>query len=481
MSRRESSFRGFAGGGRRPPINYTSRSVKLRLFVLIAGLMIVLAFAERARDPKTWNWFKQLDERAAQREAVPNPRLTTEPSVTANDPAGTFVAVGDAPREPSPEETSKLATLDPVERAWKEGWKDVFERLSLDQRTLLFEMLHAAANRAALDPARHQAAAMALQDTTTWWEDYQAAAFQSVAALQGDDQALWVDVLRQVNRRFSDQVRPALQTVIDGGTPTESAEQALTKLQQTLTELTLARIEDDTMFRPAEREIWFHELARVRDTQPKDLQRQSVGEIAYLQLFKQPADYRGEVVTVSGTVKLAYRVQAPQNYLGIKEYFVFWLHPKGGPDAPIVVYALAAPPGFPQIKDKDLDAATTKLHEDISVTGVFFKRWAYLGKDATYSAPLVLTNQPQWTPRATLKSRVAGIADGPGGLAAMVGAGLVLVVVALLAVSRLGARSRLASEEQPPGLQALRDLPTPPTTEESLRQLEREARSGMQC
>jgi hypothetical protein len=341
-------------------------------------------------------------------------------------------------------------------------------------------MLHAAAGHGALDPARHEAAATALQETTTWWEDYQAAAFQSVAALQGDDQALWVDVLRQVNRRFSDQVRPALQSVIDGGAATETQEQTLAALQQTLTALTRARVEDDTVFRPAEREIWFHELARVRDTPPQDLQRQSVGEIAYLQLFKQPADYRGEVVTVSGTVKLAYRVRAPRNYLGIEEYFVYWLHPSGGPDAPIVIYALGAPRGFPPINDKDIDAATTKLHEEVEFTGVFFKRWAYPGKGGTYTAPLILASQPQWVPRPSLNSRIAGFADSPSGLATLVGAGMVLAIIALLVVSSLGARSRLPSEEQPPSLQALRDMPTPPTTEESLRQLEREARSEMQ-
>ena len=55
---------------------------------------------------------------------------------------------------------------------------------------------------------------------TTLWEDYQAAAFQAVAELKGDDQTQRVDVLRQVNSRYSDDLRPALQAVIDGRTPT---------------------------------------------------------------------------------------------------------------------------------------------------------------------------------------------------------------------------------------------------------------------
>ena len=67
-----------------------------------------------------------------------------------------------------------------------------------------------------------------------------------------------------------------------------------------------------------------------------------MGRVAYLQLYKQSADYRGKMVTVKGTVRLAYRVAAPANYLGVKEYCVYWLYPAGGPDSPLIVYALHA-------------------------------------------------------------------------------------------------------------------------------------------
>jgi hypothetical protein len=80
-----------AGGPRRPP-DYTTRPVKLRLFGLLAALMVVLAVAERARDPQTWAWFKNADEQAAEREAQPNPRLEPARFATADDPLGTFIA-----------------------------------------------------------------------------------------------------------------------------------------------------------------------------------------------------------------------------------------------------------------------------------------------------------------------------------------------------------------------------------------------------
>jgi hypothetical protein len=370
--------------------------------------------------------------------------------------------------------------MDPVARAWEQGWKDVYNRLAPAEQSLLFEMLHASRNHQALPADKGTAAADLLAQLGTLWEDYQALAFQSVAELTGDDKSLWVDVLRQVNGRFANEVRPALQSVVDGRTATGAEERAIAGLQTTLDKLTTAKIEDDTVFRPAEREIWFRELARVRDADPAALRQQSVGPVAYLQLHKQPTDYRGDVVTVEGTVKLAYRVQAPENYLGITEYFVLWVHPAGGPNAPIVVYSLAVPPGFPAIKDKDQDRGTTTLHEDVIVTGVFFKRWAYPGKDGTYTAPLIVANVPTWTSTEQAVD-LARQPLGPREYAAMVIAALVMSLCVTAVLWRRSRRVRPVAEAFGPGapnLSALREAAIAPSPEETLRNLEREARRG---
>ena len=463
---------------RRPPPDYTQRGTKMKVFAMVAALMVVLAFADKARDPKTWNWLWQMDQSAEKAEPKFTNRLQPKELRTARDPAGTFVSEGD--EEASGEEGRPTLTIDPVQRAWDQGWTDVYERLDADRRALLFQMLHSGTSHAALDSEKQAAAGELLAAVTTLWEDYQVVAFQSVAKLTGDDQAVWVDVLRQVNNRFSEQVRPALQGVIDGRTPTESDEQALLGLQRTLLTLTRKRIEDDTIFRPAEREIWFHELARVRDTSSEELLKQSRGQIAYLQLFNQPDDYRGQVITVEGTVKLAYRVQAPENYLGINQYYVFWLHPSGGPTSPIVVYALAAPQGFPPIKDKDADAATTKLHEDLQVTGVFFKRWAYLAKDgdATYTAPLLIANVPTWKPAAPLITAADRLPMTVENILLVAGATLALGLIVGLLLYKAATRRGPDYAEPPPDMTALKGVTLKPTASEALRDLEREARDG---
>jgi hypothetical protein len=464
---------------RRPPPDYTQRSTKLKLFAMIAALMVVLAFAERVRDPKSWQWMWQATQTDKAAKPKFSNRLPDQPR-TSHDPPGTFVSKADPADAPADADAQGLE-IDPVQRAWDRGWKDVFDRLDGDRRALVFEMVHAGVTSGAIGPERQEAAAELLPEMTRLWEDYQAAAFQSVAQLKGDDQALWVDVLRQVNGRFNDEVRPALQAVIDGRPPSESEQQALAAFQQTLVELNRRRIQDDTVFRPAEREIWFYELGRVRDVPAEDLLKQSVGEVAYLQLFDQPEDYRGQIVTIEGTARLAYRVQAPSNYVGIEEYYIYWIHPAGGPSSPIVVYALGAPAGFPAIKDRDADRGTTKLHEEVRVTGVFFKRYAYLNKDgnATYTTPLILANTPEWKPAVQLVT-ADRLPASLGTIGAIVGGTLALaLIVGVLFYRVASARSRrakAAAREAEPA--SLGDLQMGPSTEENLRAMERDARSG---
>lgn len=154
-----------------------------------------------------------------------------------------------------------------------------------------------------------------------------------------------------------------------------------------------SEIRDDTpVFRPAEQEDWFSAVSRVQGEATPAATR-----VAYLQLYNQPADYRGKFVTVKGTARMAYRVPALENALGVKEYFVYWIHPVGGPDSPILVYALTAPEGFPIAESlSEAGRRQKKMHEDVEVTGVFLKRAAYAGQGGTYTAPLIVANSPIW-------------------------------------------------------------------------------------
>jgi hypothetical protein len=159
---------------------------------------------------------------------------------------------------------------------------------------------------------------------------------------------------------------------------------------------TLQSVRDDTPWRAAEHEALFRLFENVKTTPEDRLRASSLGFVGYLALFKQPEAYRGKLVGVRGTARLAYYMQAPANQSGIPGYYVFWLRPEGGPNSPLVVFALELPGGFPPIRNAGEDGATTPLAEDLEFTAYFFKRWAYRAQDGIRTAPLLLARQPRW-------------------------------------------------------------------------------------
>jgi len=380
-----------------PPPDYTQQAVKLRLFLAVAAVILFLAIIERTFDPNMRNWFSALHQPPANEKLdnrIHNPGLRT-----ALDPPGTMIAPADSKSVAGASKPD--VPIDPVHRAWQQGWKDVVSRLPSADQSLLFELLHRALHRESLAAEKTAPAEALIQRINQLWADYQTTAFDSLADLKADDQPQWIDVLRQVNDRFESEARQALQIATAGGALAENQTAVLLALQGTLVALAQDQIEDDTVvFRPAEREIWFHQLARVQDSAKPQSPKPTAPRVAYLQLHKQPANYRGHWVTVAGTARLAYRAPAPANYLGIQEYVAYWLHPAGGPDSPILIYALAAPPNFP-LPDTSSPAKSQKIREDIQVTGIFFKRAAYAAQGGTYTAPLLIAHTPNWRPAPT--------------------------------------------------------------------------------
>jgi hypothetical protein len=173
----------------------------------------------------------------------------------------------------------------------------------------------------------------------------------------------------------------------------------------------LATLEDNTVLRAAESEAWFGMLAILAKTDPQTLEDASLGPVAFASLLRQTSEYRGRLVTVSGTVRRVVRVDAVENGLGITRYWQCWLQPGGG-SSPIVVYALHLPERFP---------TGTDLRAPASFTGFCYKRWAYLAADGTRVAPLLLARTARWQPplppRADWQPPPAAIVVAVSGLA----------------------------------------------------------------
>ncbi len=160
-------------------------------------------------------------------------------------------------------------------------------------------------------------------------------------------------------------------------------------------------ITDDSTFRSQESELWYDILARLRDrpeTSPSAATR-----VSFTQLYRQPDSYRGRFVSVSGIVRRAHRVTAARNTAQIDSYWQCWLFPTGAAN-PIVVDSLSMPEGFPQ---------GMQIHQQVTFTGIFFKRWAYPSLDGMRSTPLILAASGDWHQSAEITRVDSGSPTSP--------------------------------------------------------------------
>lgn len=152
----------------------------------------------------------------------------------------------------------------------------------------------------------------------------------------------------------------------------------------------LAAIRDNTHFRSRETGAWFHLLSILQQTTAAELASASRGEIGYVQLIEQPQVYRGQVVTVRGSVRRAETVAAAENDIGLDDYHLLTIRPTGGQIWPIRAYCLNLPPAFPEGDD---------IATEVKVTGFFFKNWSYNWEGGMGLAPVVLARNIEWLDR----------------------------------------------------------------------------------
>jgi hypothetical protein len=140
----------------------------------------------------------------------------------------------------------------------------------------------------------------------------------------------------------------------------------------------LKTIEDNTYFRIAEKDAWFHFIGLVQQEKPGTMQGVPV---EYAQLVDQPDVYRGKVVAVRGTARQITKEQPAENHLGISSYYRVVIQPADGANWPIIVYCLELPRGF---------SPNDGLALDVAVTGLFFKKLSYKSQDGLGIAPVIL-------------------------------------------------------------------------------------------
>ncbi|MFV1963934.1 MAG: hypothetical protein ACC628_00815 [Pirellulaceae bacterium] len=388
---------------RPPPPNYFARSTQIRLLMIVGALMLALYLTWEARKPENWAWMwagVRQPQPATSADPTDDTVNTRLPPTSPAEEGVNGTVFADSPVTRDDEFEEEVPKGNALLRTRLNAWSRLTGDWERSDRTLLAKVLKSSRDQSPLGEEDRQRWAFVLENLSQQWDAFHAQATQAVDDA-GDDmpaseKELWQQILQDVNQEWSEHIRVALQAPLDARPWTERERFTLARLQETLDELALNAVHDDTVWRGAEQYAWFRLIEKLQNTNGEGTAAAPETPIGFLALFRQPDAYRGKLVRFRGTATLAYRVQAPENVQGIENYFVFWLRPEGGPNSPLVVYALEAPPGFPEIKDKDLDQTTTRLEEDFEVVGYFFKRWAYRAQDGLNTAPVLLTKCPRW-------------------------------------------------------------------------------------
>lgn len=330
------------------PPNYLDRGTQFRLLGLVGLLFVVCYAIGKAADPDTWQWLfaaeheTPIEERLLESEIT---RREIDTRVPLAAPAADLEAADVVRMLPW---TPPVVALPPEVAT---GTQAMPPRSSLPPEPMPALSDAGPAEAPAADPAPAPAEA-------------------PPPALPPIDEPLG----------------PGWPSTKPPGTPPATAERAFFPgVDPSL----LKAVEDDAIWRNADVPAWYNLCKVLNEAKLEDLRKASTGRIGFAQLFDDSSYYRGTLVTVRGTVKRVHHRPLPPNEAGLTGYYLCWLKPAGGPSAPMQVYALELPPGFPTGMEVEAEA---------EFTAFYFKRLAYAAQDGLRLAPLLVAKIPKWTP-----------------------------------------------------------------------------------
>jgi len=182
-----------------------------------------------------------------------------------------------------------------------------------------------------------------------------------------------------------------------------------------------------------ERGAYFKILAIARDLPEEQLQQAALRGVTFAQMFTDPEDYRGKLVTISGNVKRLMAVPAGQNDFGIKTIYEAWILTTDSGTNPLVLHFTDLPEGIPQGEQVDLSCR---------FTGYFFKKYAYEAGHGPHSTTMLLGKRLEWIQPAKI-SADGSLAPYILGLVLIVGAVTIFALWIYAASDRRFRRSHL--------------------------------------
>lgn len=465
----------------RPPPNYFSRGVQVKLLGMVFLFMLVVWLMFEARKPQNWRWMWQLEGRGAPRHvtaAGPKGHRSTEQDSVSAAEGGAIDTWG--PLEPAEEEETvgpNVSGTAPMSWSSKQrpgesgrpgvkmqldGWDYVLRRLSKQQRERMQTGLRRWRERQRFSREQKAAWSILVRQLDENWSDYHARAERSVVRERDvltDKQARASNEVIAASRDLWNARKGALAAIAGDISVAQEQAAELTELQNILDRRAWARVKDNFVLRSAETTAWYRCWEQLQSLSLRQAD-EAVGPLNFVQLYSQPKEFRGRLVKVRGTVRSGYRVASRDARSGIEGYIVLSLLPSDGSNSPVVVYCRELPEGFPTIGPANQAGQGVILDEDVEITGYYFKRWLHRCEGGMNLSPLILGKVTAWQPPREVARRSAGHRLSVGIVLTATSAMALLSILIAVAVYRSSCWSGIGAARAEPPLGTLPSFDT---------------------
>ena len=370
----------------KPPPDYRSTAVRLRLLALFAALVLVLILMKEARKPERWSWMGFANSPAPATRHQP-PRETNEAEPASGRAESGLV------RPSRGELILDLASAaNDYPAAAEQFWRETMAELTHDQQKRLFLLLKVAAAGQSVPSEFQEQQQKLIELLSEKREQFHERLEEQVSYLPTDSagQQRLREELTASRQIWQETVLPAWQVVVSGDDMNMAQLTANVRLKRRIEELALQQVIDRTSLnRPDEAVAWLACWDRAQsytDFRP----------VTQVELTSQPEVFRGQPVHIEGWVRAARRMNVRRNDLDMDHYYILWVRPADTNVAPYCVYASQLPENFPKVNRQ-----LTDLNEPIQVDGVFYKIRSYTTTaNQVATCALLLTRQPMLAPVA---------------------------------------------------------------------------------
>lgn len=193
------------------------------------------------------------------------------------------------------------------------------------------------------------------------------------------------------------------------------------RLFQGLDEESLDSVKDNAPVKAKETQTAMKIWNQLHSMELTAIRNQCLGRVLFAQYFKQPETYRGNLLRIKGTIRLAVSKKIPTvlqkgteaakketddpNYgYDFDHFYELWIQPDDNLHDPVLVNTLEVPEDLPIDRE---------IQVPVVIDGVFFKLYLYESSTGEMlSTPMFYAKAPDWTRPVPETSQTASGTDG---------------------------------------------------------------------